>query len=122
MTLLNAPLPREQDQQVTRERTRLRGILLGLAFLSLSLAAIFGRHGVLDVARYRAERDRMKAEITQMEERQRTLEAEVAAIRKDPAALERTAREELTLARKGEIVIILKPEAELTSTSAPGSP
>ena len=120
MSLVNAPLPREQDQEMSRERRRLRWILLGMAFLSLSLAAIFGRHGVLDVARYRAERDRMKAEITQMEVSQRALEAEVAAIRKDPAALERIAREDLTLARKGEVVIILKPAAELTSSAASG--
>ena len=80
-----------------------------MAFVSLTLAAVFGRHGVLDVQRYRAERDRLKAEIAAMELAAARLEAEVAAIRKDPSALERVAREELTMARPGEAVVLLVP-------------
>jgi cell division protein FtsB len=118
MRLVNAPVERTAEpgsaawsaQEATRERSRLRRMILAMAVISLTLAAIFGRHGLLDVQRYRAERDRLRAEIATMEVEQARLEAEVAAIRKDPTALERVAREELSLARPGEAVILLVPE------------
>ena len=105
MSLINAPLPREQDQEATRDRFRLRRILLGMAFLSLMLAAIFGRHGVLDVQRYRAERDRLKTEIAQMEDRRRALEAEVPMRRRLVVSTE-------AMSRRTDDGIEIRPVAE----------
>ena len=111
MRLINAPHPREADQAAAAAKARLRHVIIAMAFVSLSLAAVFGRHGLLDVQRYRAERDRLKAEIADMERDQARLEAELAAIHANPAALERIAREELGLCREGEILVLLPPPA-----------
>lgn len=117
MKLINAPVERTHEpgsaawaaEEAARERLRLRRLLLAMAFVSLTLAAVFGRHGVLDVQRYRAERDRLRAEVAAMEAEQSRLEAEVTAIREAPSALERIAREDLILGRPGESVILLVP-------------
>ena len=107
--LVNAPLEREAGREGSRDRSRLRRVLLLMLFVSLTLAAIFGRHGVLDVMRYRAECDRLAAEIAAMEAEQARLEAQMKAIGSDPSALERIAREELSMAKPGEAVVLLQP-------------
>jgi cell division protein FtsL len=75
----------------------------------------------------------MQAEVAQLDEGNRKLEAEVAALNSDPKAVEKIARETLNLVRPGEVVLILPegwqarvkpPEtaAPAPATAAPKSP
>lgn len=101
-------------------------------------ALVFGfflvnEHGLLQVRRQRLTLSKMQAEVSQLDEDNRKLEAEVAALKNDPKAVEKTAREMLNLVRPGEVVLILPegwqarvrpPEtaAPAPATAAPKSP
>jgi cell division protein FtsB len=101
-------------------------------------ALVFGfflvnEHGLLQVRRQRQRLANMLAEVAQLDEDNRKLDAEVAALKSDPKAVEKTARETLNLVKPGEVVLIL-PEgwqarvrppqtpAPPPSTAAPKSP
>ena len=85
-------------------------VLVLLVSLSLTVAALFGRQGLLELVRYRAERQRLLEEIAALELEVERLETEIQALDSDPGAIERLAREELGLAREGEILVFLDSE------------
>jgi cell division protein FtsB len=101
-------------------------------------ALVFGfflvdEHGLLQVQRQRLQLAKMQAEVAQLDEGNRKLEAELAALNSDPKAVEKIARETLNLVRPGEVVLILPegwqarvkpPEtaAPAPATAAPKSP
>ena len=119
MRLTDAPLDRsaargEAPAPPAGRRTRL--LIVAMVAGTLWLAAIFGRHGLLEVVRYRQERDRLQQEIARLEKQQVDLQREIKSLRTDPLALERLAREELNMARPGEVVVLLDPPRD---TSAP---
>ncbi len=75
----------------------------------------------------------MQAEVAKLDADNRKLEAEVKALKTDPKAVEKTARETLNLVKPGEIVLILpegwqarvkppEPAAPAAATAAQRSP
>jgi cell division protein FtsB len=111
------------------------------SYVAVSLlfsALVFGfflvnEHGLLQVRRQRLQLAKMQAEVAQLDEDNRKLGAEVAALKNDPKAVEKTAREMLNLVKPGEVVLILPegwqarvkpPEfpAPPPATAAPKSP
>jgi cell division protein FtsB len=93
---------------------------------------LVNEHGLLQVRRQRLQLAKMQAEVAQLGEENRKLEAEVSALKNDPKAVEKTAREVLNLVKPGEVVLILPegwqarvkpPEsaAPVTATAAPTS-
>lgn len=81
-----------------------RAVLI-LAVLFLFVHDIFGTHGFLAMRRTRKEIDRVRADLAKLNEENRQLADEVKALRSDPKFIERIARDELGLARPGEIII-----------------
>jgi cell division protein FtsB len=113
VTLANGPIEgggREPEPEGGGGRSRLRLLLLGMASLVLTLGAVFGRHGLLELRQFRLERDRMATENARLEKENAALAADVEALRSDPLAIERVAREQLGLVRPGEKLILLAPE------------
>lgn len=105
------------------------GMILTLGLLLLLLQDVFGTHGVLAMRRSQREAAEIRKEIERLDEENRQLEDRVKALKSDPAAIERIAREEMGLARPGEFIFKLpaKPGDPSTagqpgSTSEPGSP
>jgi cell division protein FtsB len=111
------------------------------SYIAISLlfsALVFGfflvsERGLLQVRRQRQELAIMQAEVAELDADNRKLEAEVAALKNDPEAVEKIARETLNLVKPGEIVLILPegwqarvrpPEsaAPAPATAAPKSP
>ena len=125
MRLTDAPLDRaeargEAPAPPAGRRTRL--LIVGMVAGTLWLAAVFGRHGLLEVVRYRQERDRLQQEIAKLEREQVDLQRQIKSLRTDPLALERLAREELNMARPGEVVVLLDPPRDTSSpTAAPNA-
>jgi cell division protein FtsB len=79
---------------------------------TLLSALVFGiflvsDRGVLQVRKQRLQLARAREEVAQLEAGNKLLEAEVAALKSDPRALEKVAREQLNLIRPGEIVLLL---------------
>jgi cell division protein FtsB len=100
-------------------------IAAGLALLLLQ--DVFGNHGVLAMRRSQQEAREVQRQINQMNEENRQLEAKVKALKTDPQAIERIAREEMGLARPGEYIFKLPPKpgdasAAAASPSQPNAP
>ncbi len=92
-------------------------IVAGLTLLLLQ--DIFGTHGVLAMRHAQKEAASVQQEIEQINKENRQLQDSVKALKTDPQAIERIAREELGLARPGEI--IFKTSTRPGDASAPGS-
>jgi cell division protein FtsB len=90
-------------------RRRLVLTVVAMVAISLSLGALFGKRGLLDRLRYAREHARLTVEIGQLEREVAALEEEIRALDGDPVAVERIAREELSLGRPGEVVVFLGP-------------
>jgi cell division protein FtsB len=96
-----------------RERLRRRviALLFGLVFLSGAMAALFGERGYVDVRRAGGEARQLEAEVGALRESVDDLRDEIRELKRDPAAVERLAREELGMARRDEVVFVL-PDPE----------
>ena len=104
--------PRASDARGTgRTRRRILVTAIVMASLSLTLAAVFGKRGPFELMAYKQEHERVAADIAWLRAEIFRLGIEIDALQNDPLAIERVAREELTLARPGEVVVFLQGES-----------
>lgn len=92
-------------------------VAVGLALLLLQ--DVFGTHGVLAMRRSQQEAREVQRQIDQINEENRKLEEKVKALKTDPKAIERIAREEMGLARPGEYIFKIPPKPGDASTPLP---
>ena len=85
--------------------------LLGLCVFGLFLHDIFGTHGFLAMRRTRQEIERVQGEIARLNKENTELSQEVKALKSDPHKIESIARDELGLAKPGEVIIKI-PKSE----------
>src|ERR1700676_4433131 len=86
--------------------------LLVLFVAVLFVHDIFGAHGYLSMRRTQDGIKRVRAEIEQLNKENAALEQVVKDLKTDPRAIEKIAREELILAKPGEIIIKI-PQSQL---------
>lgn len=85
----------------------LRGYLreiLGLALFALFVHDVFGPHGFIAMRRTQKEIDDIREQIGKVNAENKSLAEQVNALKTDPKAIERIAREEMGLARPGEMI------------------
>jgi len=92
-------------------------LLVALAFVCVH--DIFGAHGFIAMRRTQQEIAAARDEITQLDTENRALADQVGALKSDPRMIERIAREEMGLARPGE-VIFKGPADAAPSGGVPG--
>ena len=92
--------------------------ILGLALLALAIHNVFGSHGFLAMRRNQKQIEQLRGEIERLNKENHELADHVNALRTDPKTIERIAREEMGLARPGEMIFKLPPPA----TEKPGQP
>ncbi len=102
--------PNLQEGPVARFLRRRASLLLGLALLALLVHDVFGDHGLLAMRRTQKEVGKLREEIQQLDQENARLAEEVKALKNDPRIIERIAREEMGLARPGELVFKLPPK------------
>ena len=90
--------------------------ILGLALLALFLHDVFGTHGFLAMLRTQKEIKQIREQIGKINAENKSLSNEVNALKTDPKAIERIAREDMGLARPGELIY------KLPESGAPGQP
>ncbi len=88
---------------------RQRGAILVLALVCVALIIheIFGEHGYLALRRERQELDTLQQQIQRLQQENRQLEIEINGLKSDPRAIEKMAREQMGLARPGELIFTL---------------
>ncbi len=87
-------------------------VLAATIFLAGTAALVFGERGLMDVHRSRQDLQDIRAKVKAKKEAVARLQSEVTRLETDPEALERVAREQLNLAKPGEIIILLPREPE----------
>jgi len=110
---MNKPIQPSFWRRHTRE-------LLGAGLLLLAVQDVFGAHGFLAMWRTQQEMKRLRSQIDRLTQENGELTSEVKALKTDPKAIERIAREEMGLARPGEM-IFKKPEAPDATPGPPNS-
>lgn len=87
-------------------------VLLGGVLLLVLVHDIFGAHGFMTMRRTQQEIERVRADIEHLNTENEQLAEQVHALKSDPKLIERIAREEMGLARPGEIIIKLPAPAK----------
>jgi len=78
--------------------------ILALALFALLVHDVFGPHGFIAMRRTQKEIDEIRAQIGKVNDENKTLNDEVKSLKTDPKSIERIAREEMGLARPGEMI------------------
>jgi cell division protein FtsB len=81
-----------------------------IALIALVVGSLFGDRGILHLVQQRERADALRREIEALKTENHLLAAEIAALKSDPRAIERLAREDLGLARPGEVVFTIRDE------------
>lgn len=92
--------------------------LLGLLVLLLVVHDIFGTHGFLAMRRTQSDIARVKKDLSRLNQDNAQLGEEVRSLKTDPRAVEKIARDELGLAKPGEIVIKIPQAQQLPETAS----
>jgi cell division protein FtsL len=92
--------------------------LLGLLMLVMIVHDIFGTHGFLAMRRTQNEITKVKADLDQLRKENAELAQEVKDLNSDPRLIEKIARDDLGLARPGEIIIRIPQGQQLEQNPA----
>jgi cell division protein FtsB len=109
-TRLNKTGADERIQPLLRHYGR---ALLGLLVLVLVVHDVFGPHGYLAMRRTQQEIKKVTADLDQLNQENIQLEQEVRELKTDPHKIEKIARDELGLARPGEVIIKIPRSQQL---------
>jgi len=97
------PLPRRRER-----RTRRLPLVLLFVSMVLIVNAVVGERGLAASWRARQLAQALTADIDALKTDNTALREEARRLTEDPAAIERAARQDLGLARPGEIVVLIK--------------
>jgi cell division protein FtsB len=81
--------------------------VLVLVCIALLVHEIFGPHGFLALRQEKKEIENLRQQIQQLQHENEQLDKRIKALQSDPKAIERLAREQMRLARPGEIIYTL---------------
>jgi cell division protein FtsB len=81
--------------------------ILGLALFALLLHDVFGTHGFIAMRRTQKEIEQIREQIGKINDQNKSLTEQVNSLKADPKSIERIAREEMGLARPGEMIFKL---------------
>lgn len=96
-------------------RRNMRQILV-LALFALLVHDVFGTHGFIAMRRTQKEIDEIRQQIGQINDQNKSLADQVNSLKTDPKSIERIAREEMGLARPGEMIFKI-PDSPKTPSS-----
>lgn len=96
--------------------------VLVLALIALIVHDIFGEHGYLVLHKSKRDYEQLQKEFQALTEENKRLAAQVKALKTDPKAIEKIAREEMKLARPGELVYTLPQNNRKKSASPDQAP
>jgi len=92
--------------------------LLGLLVLVMVVHDVFGTHGFLAMRRTQNEIRKVEADLDALSKENAALAQEVKDLNSDPRLIEKIARDDLGLARPGEIIIRI-PQGQQTEQNPP---
>jgi cell division protein FtsB len=100
------------EEKIRALLSRYGSRLLGLLLLVMLVHDIFGTHGFLAMRRTQNESKKVKTDLEKLNKENAALEQESKDLKSDPRLIEKIARDDLGLARPGEIIIRIPQGAE----------
>ena len=85
--------------------------LILIAF-ALTIHEVFGDRGYLALRRRRQELQTLQQQVETLQKENEELEKEINGLKSDPKAIEKLAREQMKLAKPGEIIYVLPEKKE----------
>jgi len=122
-----APPPAMPRRARTRESlwtTRLRRAAPyagGALIVLVLLHTLFGPYGYFSMRRSQQQIEQVRQEIDRLDHENAQLSGEIRALQSDPSEIEKVAREDMGLARPGELIFRLPDDAP-PATPAPSNP
>ncbi len=91
----------------SRRRLATAGVIVLATWLSLHV--LFGANGMVVYRQKRAEYQQLQRQLQDLQSENDHYNSQIKALKSDPEALERTAREQLHYTRPGEVVYVAPP-------------
>jgi cell division protein FtsB len=91
------------------------------AILALVARSILGDRGLFEVWRKKSTYQQLSAEVLALRQENASLHEQIRALRQDPLAIERIAREDLGYARPGEITFVFREDPGARAIFNPGN-
>jgi cell division protein FtsB len=98
-----------------------RGAILALLLVWVALVVheIYGEHGYFALRREKREYDSLQQEVHRLQEENEQLERRIEALKSDPKAIERVARDQMHMARPGERIYTLPEKDKVPESQDP---
>jgi cell division protein FtsB len=96
-------------------------IILGAAILLIGIHDILGPHGFIAMRKTQKEMDQLRTEVDRLNKENNDLADNAKALKSDPQAVERIAREDMGLARPGEMIFKLPAQPPAEQSSKPNT-
>ena len=85
-------------------------LFLIVGFALLLLQDVFGTHGVLAMRQSEKQAEDIRKDIKRLDDENQRMQDRVKALKSDPTAIEKIAREEMKLSREGEVIFQTQPK------------
>jgi len=89
------------------------------AIIALVTRAVIGDRGMFEIWRKKSSFRQLSAEVRTLRDENVALKQQIQALRSDPLAIERIAREELGYARPGEVTFVFRDDEKRPVTPRP---
>ena len=91
-------------------RRKAAGLASVIALVALVVGSLFGDRGMLQLVTQRQKAQALQRQLDELRAENVALAAEISGLKADPRAIERLAREQLGLARPGEVVFVVRDD------------
>jgi cell division protein FtsB len=114
---------RAKRESPWRHHLRRVAVYAGGALLVLVLAhTLFGPYGYLSMRRSQREIEQVQRDLARLDRENTQLSGEVRALQTDPSAIEKVAREDMGLARPGEMIFSVSDDPQPPATTPQNQP
>lgn len=104
-----------------RSRRKLASAGVGLLACLLAYHVVFGANGMVAWEHKRAEYQQLQQQIDDLQKQNQQLAEHIKALKSDPQAIEKEAREQLRYARPGEVIYVMPADAKPARPATPVS-
>jgi cell division protein FtsB len=112
---------REFVQELIKWRRLLASAVFAVIAVSICAHVLTGNNGWVTYRQKKVEYHRLQQELQRMNEENLGLDAQIKALKSDPKAIEKDAREQLRYAKPGEVIYLL-PEQPTQHVAQPLNP
>jgi len=104
-----------------RVRRKLATVGVGLLAIFLAFHVLFGPNGMVVYQKKKADYQTLQKDVERIQQQNQELGERIKALKSDPEAIEKEAREQLRYAKPGEVIYLLpgqKPDPSQANVSA----